>query len=182
MYIFLFVCLSCLKTKKDLIISVQKVMKTILVYNFSLFQISEDDYTYCWPRDWLQDDSSNVRVLGVDFDSYLSQWGGSCPTQTFKSTLGKSRERERIRYWIVHSLAGNWLKTSFLAGNCMTCFFGGNLSENTLSFSWLKIFVLLIFIMLLNYLSINPFMHLSSYQSIYLSIYPFIYLSIHLST
>ena len=111
MYIFLFVCLSCLKTKKDLIISVQKVLKTILVYNFSLFQISEDDYTYCWPRDWLQDDSSNVRVLGVDFDSYLSQWGGSCPTQTFKSTLGKFE---------------------FLAGNCMTCFFGGNLSENKL--------------------------------------------------
>ena len=132
MYIFLFVCLSCLKTKKTLLLLVQKVLKTILVYNFSLFQISEDDYTYCWPRDWLQDDSSNVRVLGVDFDSYLSQWGGSCPTQTFKSTLGKSRERERIRYWIVHSLAGNWLKTSFLAGNCMTCFFGGNLSENKL--------------------------------------------------
>lgn len=60
--------------------------------DFSTEQISEDDYTYCWPRDWLQDDSSNVRVLGVDFDSYLSQWGGSCPTQTFKSTLEERSE------------------------------------------------------------------------------------------
>ena len=117
MYIFLFVCLSCLKTKKDLIISVQKVLKTILVYNFSLFQISEDDYTYCWPRDWLQDDSSNVRVLGVDFDSYLSQWGGSCPTQTFKSTLGKSE---------------------FLAGTCVTSFFLAGFCEET-GFFWREI-------------------------------------------
>ena len=25
-----------------------------------------------------------VRVIGCDFDSYLSQWGGSCPTQSFE--------------------------------------------------------------------------------------------------
>ena len=25
-----------------------------------------------------------MRVIGCDFDSYLSQWGGSCPTQSFE--------------------------------------------------------------------------------------------------
>lgn len=58
----------------------------------SNFQVSEDDYSYCWPRDWLQDVSDNVRVIGVDFDSYLSQWGGSCPTQSFKSTIEERSE------------------------------------------------------------------------------------------
>eukprot|EP00088_Acartia_fossae_P009362 TRINITY_DN1451_c1_g1_i6.p1 TRINITY_DN1451_c1_g1~~TRINITY_DN1451_c1_g1_i6.p1 ORF type:complete len:285 (-),score=66.59 TRINITY_DN1451_c1_g1_i6:67-921(-) len=62
------------------------------VRDFSTDQISGDDYTFCWPRDWLQDDASHVRVLGVDFDSYLSQWGGACPTQTFKSSLEERSE------------------------------------------------------------------------------------------
>jgi len=50
-------------------------------------QVSEDSYSYCWPRDWLAEDSNHVRVIGCDFDSYLSQWGGSCPTQDFKQNL-----------------------------------------------------------------------------------------------
>jgi pimeloyl-ACP methyl ester carboxylesterase len=54
---------------------------------FSAKQISEDDYSYCWPRDWLQSESENVRVIGVDFDSFVSQWGGTCPTQSFNSSL-----------------------------------------------------------------------------------------------
>lgn len=58
----------------------------------SSFQVSEDDYSYCWPRDWLQDVSDNVRVIGVDFDSYLSQWGGSCPTQSFKQSIDERSE------------------------------------------------------------------------------------------
>lgn len=62
------------------------------VRDFSTDQISEDEYTFCWPRDWLQDDANNIRVLGVDFDSYISQWGGACPTQSFKSSLGERSE------------------------------------------------------------------------------------------
>jgi len=50
-------------------------------------QVSEDSYSYCWPRDWLAEDSNHVRVIGCDFDSYISQWGGSCPTQDFKQNL-----------------------------------------------------------------------------------------------
>ena len=28
------------------------------------------------------------RVIGVDFDSFVSQWGGTCPTQSSNSSLG----------------------------------------------------------------------------------------------
>ena len=33
-----------------------------------------------------------VRVIGCDFDSYISQWGGSCPTQSFKQNLHERSE------------------------------------------------------------------------------------------
>jgi len=59
---------------------------------FSEYQVSENDYSYCWPRDWLAEDSNHVRVIGCDFDSYISQWGGSCPTQSFKQSLKERSE------------------------------------------------------------------------------------------
>ena len=33
-----------------------------------------------------------MRVIGCDFDSYISQWGGSCPTQNFKQSLAERSE------------------------------------------------------------------------------------------
>ena len=51
---------------------------------------SADNYSYCWPRDWLETDSvmrDRVRVIGVDFDTSVSQWGNSCPTESFKTSL-----------------------------------------------------------------------------------------------
>ena len=30
---------------------------------------------------------NNVRVIGVDFDSYLSQWGNTCPSESFRTNL-----------------------------------------------------------------------------------------------
>ena len=59
-------------------------------------QISEDNYSFCWPRDWLAEDADHVRVIGCDFDSYLSQWGGSCPTQSFKQSL-EERSEDMLR-------------------------------------------------------------------------------------
>ena len=35
--------------------------------------VREENYTYCWPRDWLQEDarlSDRVRVIGVDCEFY----------------------------------------------------------------------------------------------------------------
>eukprot|EP00095_Tigriopus_kingsejongensis_P002615 snap_masked-scaffold1452_size40707-processed-gene-0.5 protein:Tk02615 transcript:snap_masked-scaffold1452_size40707-processed-gene-0.5-mRNA-1 annotation:"protein serac1" len=51
--------------------------------------ISSEDYSYCWPRDWLSVFGDNIRVLGVDFDTYLSQWGNTCPSESFKSSLSE---------------------------------------------------------------------------------------------
>ena len=51
--------------------------------------------SYCWPRDWLLDDGTfrdHVRLIGCDFDSYLSQWGNDCPTQNFKRNLDERAE------------------------------------------------------------------------------------------
>ena len=59
-------------------------------------QVSEDDYSFCWPRDWLAEDSNHVRVLGCDFDSYLSQWGGSCPTQSFQHQSLEERSEDML--------------------------------------------------------------------------------------
>lgn len=48
--------------------------------------IEEDDdrcnYTYCWPKDWLPKDCSNLRILGVNYWSSLSEWLERCPMQT----------------------------------------------------------------------------------------------------
>ena len=55
-------------------------------------QETDLDYSTCWPRDWLTELSDSVRVLAVDFDSHISQWGGSCPPQSLQSTLSERSE------------------------------------------------------------------------------------------
>merc|ERR1712012_1000365 len=60
-------------------------------------QVSQDDYSFCWPRDWLAEDSNHVRVIGCDFDSYLSQWGGSCPTQSFEHQSLEERSEDMLK-------------------------------------------------------------------------------------
>jgi len=53
----------------------------------------DDGYSFCWPRDWLEEDCrDHVRVIGCDFDSYLSQWGNNCPTQSYKQNLEERSE------------------------------------------------------------------------------------------
>ena len=37
-----------------------------------------------------------VRVIGCDFDSYLSQWGGSCPTQSFEHQSLEERSEDML--------------------------------------------------------------------------------------
>jgi len=54
---------------------------------------NDEGYSFCWPRDWLEEDCrDHVRVLGCDFDSYLSQWGNNCPTQSYKQNLEERSE------------------------------------------------------------------------------------------
>lgn len=50
----------------------------------ALIQEEEDkcNYTVCWPKDWLPKDVSNLRILGVNYWSSLSEWLERCPMQS----------------------------------------------------------------------------------------------------
>ncbi|XP_022833180.1 protein SERAC1 [Spodoptera litura] len=50
----------------------------------ALNQEEEDKYNYtaCWPKDWLPKDISNLRILGVNYWTSLSEWLERCPLQT----------------------------------------------------------------------------------------------------
>jgi len=53
------------------------------------------NFSFCWPRDWLLEDvqsRDHVRLIGCDFDSYLSQWGDDCPIQNFNRNLDERSE------------------------------------------------------------------------------------------
>lgn len=40
--------------------------------------------TECWPKDWLPEDLSYLRVIGVNYDTNLSMWTPSCPIEGIK--------------------------------------------------------------------------------------------------
>ena len=42
----------------------------------------------------------HVRLIGCDFDSYLSQWGDDCPIQNFNRNLDERSEVELLRILI----------------------------------------------------------------------------------
>ncbi|CAG4962024.1 unnamed protein product [Parnassius apollo] len=50
----------------------------------ALIQEKEDhcSYTFCWPKDWLPKDCKNLRILGVNYWSSLSDWLEGCPLQS----------------------------------------------------------------------------------------------------
>ncbi len=62
--------------------------------------VSTDDYSYCWPCDWLKDveskNNDHLRVYGVDFDTSISQWGnGDNNKENFNlETSLKDRSRD----------------------------------------------------------------------------------------
>ena len=64
---------------------------------------------------------NNVRVIGVDFDSYLSQWGNTCPSESFRTNLADrsadileklkaSGVGKRPTIFVGHSLGGLIIK------------------------------------------------------------------------
>jgi len=109
---------------------------------FSNEQISEDNYSFCWPRDWLAEDADHVRVIGCDFDSYLSQWGGSCPTQSFTQSL-EDRSEDMLRklkeagvgnrpvIFVGHSMGGLIIKKMLTTAQASEDESMKKLSENT---------------------------------------------------
>lgn len=50
----------------------------------ALIQENQDhcNYTFCWPKDWLPKDCNNLRILGINYWSSLSEWLERCPMQT----------------------------------------------------------------------------------------------------
>ncbi|CAN7990747.1 unnamed protein product [Ixodes hexagonus] len=78
-------------------------------------------YTTSWPKSWLAEDLPRVRILALDYDTYLSQWGLNCPLEPDKRTL-ESRAAEMLTklrqagvgarpvVWISHSMGGLLVK------------------------------------------------------------------------
>ncbi|XP_050682988.1 protein SERAC1 [Leptidea sinapis] len=83
----------------------------------ALIQEEEDrcNHTLCWPRDWLPQDCDNLRILGVNYWSTLSDWLERCPLQNadiatratellpalIDADVGKTNV-----VWLAHSMGG----------------------------------------------------------------------------
>ncbi|KAG1680848.1 Protein SERAC1 [Nymphon striatum] len=39
---------------------------------------ANEEHTKCWPKDWLAEDTSNMRIIAVDYESEFSEWNVSC--------------------------------------------------------------------------------------------------------
>ncbi len=69
---------------------------------------STEEYSYCWPRDWLRGMSPHVRVIGVDFDTHLSQWGREVPQGKGMRESLEERSNEildKLQVWRGHSVS-----------------------------------------------------------------------------
>ena len=81
------------------------------------------NYTKCWPKSWLANDIENVRILGIDYPTYLSDWNIECPSDKFtlkdRSTqviniLTKEKVGQKPILWVVHSMGGLLVKQILL--------------------------------------------------------------------
>lgn len=82
----------------------------------------KDEYTNCWPMEWLPEDHPNMRILGIDYTSAVTEWSANftkyCPCEKgqghfdvrstslleriSRSDVGK----DRPIVWIGHSMGG----------------------------------------------------------------------------
>lgn len=83
---------------------------------------SVDEYTYCWPMDWLPVDHPSLRVLGVNYETALSEWyanhQSNCPCEKAGTLHNRSEDLlqglaaagvgadGRPVVWIGHSMGG----------------------------------------------------------------------------
>ncbi|XP_063709707.1 protein SERAC1 isoform X2 [Culicoides brevitarsis] len=84
---------------------------------------SRDDYTYCWPMEWIPEDFPNARILGLNYESSLTQWyGTNCPclknasqlkprATEFLDKITKAGVGQRPIVWIGHSMGGLIIKS-----------------------------------------------------------------------
>lgn len=83
--------------------------------------IHPDGYTHCWPKDWLAYECPHLRLVSVDYDTYVSEWGAKCPVEKNKHTLQERGAEtlqkliaagvgERPIIWVAHSMGGLLVK------------------------------------------------------------------------
>lgn len=77
-----------------------------------------DDYTQCWPKDWLPRDCSNLRILGINYETSLSRWAPMCPSDNNEANTLETRSQEILEklskvgvgerpiIWLTHSMGG----------------------------------------------------------------------------
>lgn len=73
-------------------------------------------YSFCWPKDWLPKDCANLRILGVNYWSNLSEWLERCPLQNADIVLRASKLApvlldagvgiKKPIVWLSHSMGG----------------------------------------------------------------------------
>lgn len=110
----------------------------------ALVQEEQDrcNHTLCWPKDWLPNDCNNLRILGVNYWSSLSEWLERCPLQTadiatraadlapvlVDAGVGK---RNVPVVWLAHSMGGLIVKQVLTEASESKDSMLQKLSENT---------------------------------------------------
>lgn len=83
-------------------------------------------YTNCWPKEWLPKDCKNLRILGVNYWSSISEWLERCPLQMadiesranelssalFQAGVGT---KDTPVVWLTHSMGGLIVKQLLVA-------------------------------------------------------------------
>ncbi|RWS11207.1 protein SERAC1-like isoform X2 [Dinothrombium tinctorium] len=78
-----------------------------------------DNYTRCWPQTWLAADIPSLRVLAIDYPTYLTGWKVECPTEKLSlkdrsnsilESLIAAGVGKRPIIWVGHSMGGLIIK------------------------------------------------------------------------
>lgn len=89
--------------------------------------MDDKNRTQCWPKDWLPKDCSNLRIIGVNYDTSLSLWSPMCPIEKMKCTLDERSDDileklltsgvgKRPVIWLTHSMGGLLVKNILVKG------------------------------------------------------------------
>lgn len=92
---------------------------TVRLKRIALLEEKEDEcnYSLCWPKDWLPQDCCNLRILGVNYWSSLSEWLERCPLQTAEIETRAGElcptlvaagvgHKDTPVVWLAHSMGG----------------------------------------------------------------------------
>ncbi|XP_059059800.1 protein SERAC1 [Achroia grisella] len=110
----------------------------------ALIQEDQDhcNYTFCWPKDWLPKDCDNLRIMGVNYWSTLSEWLERCPLQTADIAMRAADlasvlidagvgKKDTPVVWLAHSMGGLIAKQVLIESAQSTDTEFRNLSSNT---------------------------------------------------